>query len=386
MAGLLFAVHPLHVEAVSWPAASSDLLATTSCLLSLLLLEAYVERQPGGGRNGLLGVALVSFLLGLLSKESAAGLPAVVLLRLLLHPDSVRRRAAPLIAGAYAGVLACYLGWRFSVLGGVGGYEFTLGFWNTVFPSAPLLMALEFVFPANRMLFSEALGPWLGVAVLVLMAAVALWLLQGLERIPSRRLWFWVGSLFIMSVPVWVLRDRSSAWLEGGRFAYLPTIGLAWLFGDVCGGRGLRGRGNPAIALGILAGAVGLTLWYVGPWREAGRVASRVVAAGATAVAEVAQQSDDAALYVRNLPEFHRGVPVFANAYAQAIHLATGSHMPVRVVSDRPRSGSVHPDVMAASKLRAADWVVAWDAESGEMDVLHRGQSQVGCGPSGGRP
>jgi len=43
MAGLLFALHPIHVETVTWLAASSDLFCTAFSLSSLLLLEHYLS-------------------------------------------------------------------------------------------------------------------------------------------------------------------------------------------------------------------------------------------------------------------------------------------------------------------------------------------------------
>ncbi len=386
MAGLLFALHPLHVEAVSWLAASSDLLCTAFCLLSLLLLEAYVEAPPGPRRIALLGGVLACFLFGLLSKESAAALPGVVFLWLLVRPGSVPRGRALLVTGAYAGTLACYVAWRFWALGGVGGYQLPLTFWNTVFPSAPLLMGLEFLFPAHTILSAEHLGPWLWTGLLVLMAGGALWLLAGLDRVPSGRLLLWIGFVFIMAIPIWVFRWQPSPSLEGGRFAYLPTLGLAWLFGDICAGRGLHRRGSLAIPVGVVAALGVLTVWYIGPWREAGRLASSVVEAGVSVVGDLSEQSEDGTLYVRNLPEFHRGVPVFANGYPQALQLATDSPVVVRAVSDRPRSGGVHPDVLAASKLGAGDCVIAWDPESREMHAVRRGSSPGEDISGGGTP
>jgi hypothetical protein len=375
MAGLLFAVHPLHVEPVTWLAASSGLLCATFCLLSLLLLDTYTERGSRAQRSLVLIGSVACFLLALLSKESAVALPGVVFVWLLVRPNSVPRGRALLVTGAYAGTLTCYLAWRFWVLGGVGGYELPMGFWNTAFPSAPLLMGLEFLFPAHTILFGEHLGPWLWTALLVLMAGVALWLLAGLDRVPSGRLCLWISFVFIMAIPIWVFRWQPSPTLEGSRFAYLPTLGLAWLFGDICAGRGVQRRGSLAIPVGVVATLGVLTIWYAGPWREAGRLASSVVEAGISVVDDLSEQSEDGTLYVRNLPEFHRGVPVFANGYPQALQLATGSPVAVRVVSDRPRSGGVHPDVLAASKLGSGDCVIAWDPESREMQAVCRGSS-----------
>ncbi len=72
----LFAVHPLHVEAVAWVSA---LQYTLSGLFFILTIWAYLRyvRQPTRGRYGVMAVL---FLLVLLSKEILMTLPCVLLL------------------------------------------------------------------------------------------------------------------------------------------------------------------------------------------------------------------------------------------------------------------------------------------------------------------
>ena len=47
-------------------------------------------------------------------------------------------------------------------------------------------------------------------------------------------------SAIVHPVPTWLFLWRQSAATEWSRFAYLPTIGAAWLFGDLCAARGWR--------------------------------------------------------------------------------------------------------------------------------------------------
>ncbi len=78
LGGLLFAVHPLNTEAVSWAAALKDVLSTFFFLTSIL---AYLQYRDDGERRWLLyAVSLVLFLLGLLSKVMVLTLPVVLLL------------------------------------------------------------------------------------------------------------------------------------------------------------------------------------------------------------------------------------------------------------------------------------------------------------------
>lgn len=76
--GLIFAVHPLNTEAVSWAAALKDVLSTFFFLLSII---AYLHYRKTKSHHALLYVlSLVAFLLGLLSKAMVLTLPIVLLL------------------------------------------------------------------------------------------------------------------------------------------------------------------------------------------------------------------------------------------------------------------------------------------------------------------
>ena len=94
-AGLLFGLHPLHVEPVAWVSGRKELLSTLCMLLSLLSYARSVRACPIGGgdgrftwsgcRNRYYLIALGSFCLALLSKAMAVTLPAVLLV-LDWHP------------------------------------------------------------------------------------------------------------------------------------------------------------------------------------------------------------------------------------------------------------------------------------------------------------
>jgi len=403
LGALLFAVHPLHVEPVCWPAAGADVLCTGFSLLSLLAVHTYWTAAPGGARPVLLGGALAAFLLALLSKEAALALPGVIVLVVVLGGDSESRQECrsygpascghvqrklgdvALIVGAYVIVLAAYLGWRMQALGGLGGYTLPRTFWNTIFPSNPLLLVGDFLFPVHTTLFAGmgSVASWL---VVTAMAAGVLWWLAGMDRVPGRRLWLWVGSVFLLAIPSWTFRWQPSASLEWTRFGYLPTIGLAWLFGDLCAGRGLGWKRSGAVATCIVAASAALTIWYVMPWREAGHLARQALAAGVKTIEEHTTPQGPPTLYVRGLPEAYRGAPVLANCYPQAINLALGKQAPVRMVTAMPRAGGVHPDVMALWKLRPGEYLVAYDAKSARMSVVRSGGRRGALPSTGGQP
>ena len=122
-AALLFAVHPIHVEAVTSLVGRGETLAATFVFAFLLAALAY--RRAVSRRTLSLAAALVSYALGLLTKESAAVAPVLAFLAFWrLEEGSVLRRMGKalqagisLYAGA-AAVLALDLLYRRWVLGG----------------------------------------------------------------------------------------------------------------------------------------------------------------------------------------------------------------------------------------------------------------------------
>ncbi len=76
---LLFAVHPVQVEAVAWVTGFKDVLSAFWCLLSLWWYILYSqEKSSGQQRWGLYGAATLVYLLALLSKPTAVVLPLLV--------------------------------------------------------------------------------------------------------------------------------------------------------------------------------------------------------------------------------------------------------------------------------------------------------------------
>ncbi len=80
---LLWAVHPLRVEAVAWVTARRDVLSTLFALLAVRLWLVHTAKHSAPGRWGASGAywcALALFALAALSKSAVMGLPLVLLL------------------------------------------------------------------------------------------------------------------------------------------------------------------------------------------------------------------------------------------------------------------------------------------------------------------
>jgi hypothetical protein len=77
--GLLFGLHPLHVESVAWVSERKDVLYAFFYLLSILAYVRYVRAGQGKGAVPY-GVCMVLFVCSLLSKPMAVTLPVVLLI------------------------------------------------------------------------------------------------------------------------------------------------------------------------------------------------------------------------------------------------------------------------------------------------------------------
>ena len=74
IASSLFAVHPIHAEAVAWIAGRNDVFCTTFLLVSFLLYIRARRTGDGKTKRGIaFGLSVLSFFLALLTKEAAVG-------------------------------------------------------------------------------------------------------------------------------------------------------------------------------------------------------------------------------------------------------------------------------------------------------------------------
>ncbi|MCA8911139.1 MAG: hypothetical protein KDB82_05520 [Planctomycetes bacterium] len=114
VAGLLFAVHPVHVEAVSWLSSRKDLLSTFFMLLSanfymsarrsrtgLMSSESFVQRVRESTRLSWI-LAVLFFVCALLSKMTSVVLPALLLLVELFRGHALHAMGKPKKALAQA--------------------------------------------------------------------------------------------------------------------------------------------------------------------------------------------------------------------------------------------------------------------------------------------
>lgn len=292
LGGAVFAVHPVHVEAVSNLVGLAEVLSALFLLLAALL---YVRRRHELGPGSIAGLSLL-YALAFLTKESAVTLPAVlVLLDLWLDriplrrlPDYLRRRAG--LLASLAAVAGAILWARTQVLGSVANPYPPLG--ADILREIPRIWTVAGVWPhyVRLLLFPLDLSPdyspavveirhgWDAIGVTGVLTALAFlavawgaWRRGEGEGRPWPRteavtfaiLWFVITVL-----PVSNLFFLSGV-LLAERTLYVPSMGLAlgagWLLWAV-GRRVPRTAGIVALAAVAL---LSLRTWTMTPvWKS----------------------------------------------------------------------------------------------------------------------
>lgn len=231
-AALLFAASSIHFEAVLWPAARFDPLATLFCLLSLLCFIRH-WKAPGYAA-GYAAASLSCFVLGILNKETAYSLvlliPALVMTRRLWGLPPVALRKALLFAAALSTCAAIPIGIRIRLFGSLGGYSYHTG--QPAVPAGFFKMSYLLV---ERSLALTPFGINMNRATLASMAilgAYALLLAALVFQYRSRtdrRMWALTAFTLLSAVPVLTVIGWVQPSLQHSRHLYWPSVWMSLL-------------------------------------------------------------------------------------------------------------------------------------------------------------
>lgn len=295
----VFALYPLHPEAVSWITGRVDDIVTTFCVGALW---CYMRWRAGAGPLWCAG-AITSFICGLLSKEMAITIPALfVAYEFIMQPASANKPAVSSTPGGNAVVswfksglvsslwtlpfwalLVGYFIVRRIALGTfVGGYDDSLLF--IADPQAFVLNWLHavrvFIEPLNRDLIgsrSTLTRTWEAF----LIAGTSFGIFRLVKERHFKALLFTCAWMVFSLAPVYKLFAIADD-LQGSRLAYLATVPLSIIFGYCLSGCALLPFKKVAARLQwVVPTAFAIlcaTALYInnGAWRSAGLEANAI--------------------------------------------------------------------------------------------------------------
>jgi protein O-mannosyl-transferase len=232
VAATIFAVHPIHVDAVTWVSASDELLFTLFALGSiLLLLGNNDEARPRVWASALLYCA------GLFAKETGVAVLVILVviawLRQRSHFEGTPVMRAWRAGSPYLAATSIYLLARWSAMHQVGT-EIAEHSWAEVIFTSPSIMLFylkKLILPVrlsgcymNAITASPTGGFWLEMLVLLIAAAVVVWL--AIRYSPALGL---AAALIVLPIlpALAVVRIYPQGEMTNDRYLYLPSVGLS---------------------------------------------------------------------------------------------------------------------------------------------------------------
>ncbi len=235
-AALLFGVAAINFEAVMWPAARFDLLATLFTLLATFCFLRYQKRHL----PFYLLLSLGCFVLGVLNKESAYCFPLVAALLASPYGDfsasqlNRRKRVYAVLVVAFVGALM--IGLRLSL--GLGGYR-TVGGGSLHFQFSSASLFSFVMNTAGLTPFAVNTSVALPIYVKLAVASFVLVMItMALTTKPLRKtVYLFAALLFVSAVPVFTLIGWIRPSLQNSRFLYLPAVWMCFLLAVSIGSR-----------------------------------------------------------------------------------------------------------------------------------------------------
>jgi len=250
LASLIFALHPIHIEPVTWISAASDTMVT---ILAALAFAAFLngrnpernsDRNPSQKKRTAWWIASLALLAcALLTKEMAVVFSALVGIYAWLHPAEAGALPGRRVLGAaseaapYVVVTLAYaLLRKHALLHATGQFDPNHGMMD-VARTLPLVMSIylrQLLVPVGitglyytPYVTSAILGQVVAPAVVLGAALVGLWywnVREGNSTVAFAGLWLLVGL-----APALYLRNFDNGDFVRDRYMYLPSIGFAIL-------------------------------------------------------------------------------------------------------------------------------------------------------------
>jgi len=275
LAALLFAVHPVHTEAVSWIAGLMDL-----SFSFFYLLAFYFYIRSGGAFGGSYTVSLLSFFLATISKEPALTLPGLlVAYDYAFKKEGMRTVPALKRYAPYLFVIGIYFALRVNALQGIVPSKKLLGLTDfqyvlNVFPLfIKYLEKLAFPLSLTALhLFKPVKGVLELKSILSLLFTFAFILCAWLAIKKDRKLALGFILTLVPLLPALYIPGVTSPSVFAERYLYLPSSGLAVLVAFLIGWMDenrenwkIAGRGALLLISAVLALA---TFMHNAVWKD----------------------------------------------------------------------------------------------------------------------
>ncbi len=250
LAALIFALHPVHIEPVTWISAASDTMVTIFAALAFAAFlngrdaERNLQRNPERQKRAAWWIASLALLAcALLTKEMAVMFSALVAIYAWLHPAKTKASLGQRTLAAVMEAVPCVLVTlayallrKHALLHATGQFDPSHGMVD-VARTLPLVLFIylrQLLIPigitglyytpyVTRAIFSQVVAP-----VVVLGAALfGLWYWnrrEGNSTVAFAGLWLLVGL-----APALYLRNFGNGDFVRDRYMYLPSIGFAIL-------------------------------------------------------------------------------------------------------------------------------------------------------------
>jgi len=336
-AGLIFALHPAHPEAVSWIAGRFDVLCGALFVWSFYCYLKMLDE--GSARKRLLGIfSMLLFALACLAKEMAFAFPLLILLYEFLPIGAPGRAASTPVAKArrvvpFFIIAAGLFILRWVVIGGIGG----AGIYapeDSVSLLSPEVLHQTFIqpfavlfLPINRLVLEPA-GVFSVTLFKVILLAPLLLLLRGIQwRVAA----FCLAAMVISVLPTGYA-GMSELELFGSRFLYIPSIFFSiliagWFVGT--GGNKYVTKIAPVIITAYFFALLIGVNQNNHPWAETGRLVESAVQSSAPLIE--AHQGEWGDKYQKLLavyvPKGHLGAHTFSNGFPEMLRLYYGREL-----------------------------------------------------------
>jgi Flp pilus assembly protein TadD len=262
---LLFAVHPVHTEAVVWAKVRSQLMAVTFVLISLLAYARYSERPTARWAPLLYVSSVLCFGLAIFSKATAITLPAILALHVWCFVP--RRQWRRLLLGLlpFAGAALVYFSLD-PLVPGMPRTPLAPGMYLGVVVAALGEYIRLFVAPVGLCLdraWNVREGAMLWRLIPTVPIVLAFFVGAALARRRSRPVFFALGWFLIALAPA--LRVAFMGRPVAESRMYGPSIGLCMVFGFLLHRlaerplRGLRAGAPQRLAAAVCVLAVGVS-------------------------------------------------------------------------------------------------------------------------------